>query len=162
MENNYAFVDTQNINLSVRDQWRKLDRKKLRIYLKEKYWVIKAYLFIGYIPWNQQLYSFLQDVWYHLIFKSVMELASWKTKWNVDAELVLQAMIDYDNYSKAVIITGDWDFACLVRHLSQKEKFHKLIVPNIKKYSIFLRQAAWWRIDSFTNLREKLEYKNHE
>ena len=40
-----------------------------------------------------------------------------KPKGNVDAELVLQAMIDYQDYERAVIVTSDGDFACLVRYL---------------------------------------------
>jgi len=155
---NYAFIDTQNVNLSIKDQWRSLDWKKFFVYLKDKYKVKKTYLFIWYMPGNQSMYSFFQDTWYHLIFKPVMELKSWRTKWNVDAELVLQSMIDYNNYQKAVIVTWDWDFACLVKHLIEKEKFLKLIVPNHKKYSIFLKQSAKWKIDSLSNLKEKLIY----
>jgi hypothetical protein len=34
-----------------------------------------------------------------------------------------------------------------------------LIVPNERKYSIFLRKTAKEKIDSLTNLRTKLEYK---
>jgi uncharacterized LabA/DUF88 family protein len=91
-----------------------------------------------------------------------MELKSWKTKWNVDAELVLQAMIDYKRYNKAVLVTWDWDFACLVKHLQKENKFLKLIVPNHKKYSIFLKQSAWWKIDSITNLKNKLKFSKQK
>jgi uncharacterized LabA/DUF88 family protein len=41
-------------------------------------------------------------------------LPSGRVKGNVDAELVLHTMIEYDNYSKAIIISGDGDFFCLV------------------------------------------------
>lgn len=162
MEENFVFIDTQNVNLAIKDQWRNLDWKKFRIYLKDKYKAKKVYLFIWYIPWNQSMYSFFQDIWYHLVFKPVMELKSWKTKWNVDAELVLQAMIDYKRYNKAVLVTWDWDFACLVKHLQKENKFLKLIVPNHKKYSIFLKQSAWWKIDSITNLKNKLKFSKQK
>ena len=46
MENNYAFVDAQNVNLAIRDQGRKLNWKKFRKYLKKEYGVSKAYLFL--------------------------------------------------------------------------------------------------------------------
>lgn len=36
-ENNYAFIDGQNLNLSIQDLGWKLDFRKFRIYLKEKY-----------------------------------------------------------------------------------------------------------------------------
>jgi len=46
MEKNYAFIDAQNVNLAIKDQKWSLDWKKLRVYLKDKYKVGKAYLFI--------------------------------------------------------------------------------------------------------------------
>ncbi len=161
-QKNYAFIDSQNVNLATRDQWWSLDWARFFIYLKEKYQVQEVYLFIGYIQSNQDLYNFLQKCWYILVFKPVLELKSWKTKWNVDAELVLQTMIDYDKYDKAVIVTGDGDFACLVRHLRKNNKLRRLIVPNKDKYSVFLRVEWQWSIDSLTNLRAKLEHKKRD
>jgi len=159
MEKNFVFIDTQNINLSIQDQWWKLDWKKFNKYLQKKYKAVKIYLFIWYVPENQSMYTFFQNCWYTLIFKPVLELNNWQTKWNVDAELVLQAMIDYKKYDKAVIITWDGDFACLVKYFYKKNKLLMLIVPNERKYSIFLRKTAKEKIDSLTNLRTKLEYK---
>lgn len=159
MESNFAFIDTQNINLSIKEQWWKLDWKRFNHYLRKKYKVSKVYLFIGYLPEHQSMYTFFQDVWYTLIFKPVLHLKQGQTKGNVDAEMVLQAMIDYENYDKAVIVTGDGDFACLVRYFYEQKKLLTLIVPNEKQYSIFLRKSAKEKIDSLTNLRAKLEYK---
>lgn len=48
-----------------------------------------------------------------------MYLGDGKRKGNVDAELVLQAMIEYPNYERAIIVTGDGDFGCLVRYLNR-------------------------------------------
>jgi len=157
-ESNYAFIDSQNVNLSIKEQWWKLDWKKLYKHLLKKYKCKRVYIFIWFIVHNQQLYTRLQSIWYILIFKPVLELKSWKTKWNVDAELVLEAMIEYNNYNKAIIITWDWDFACLVRYLKKQWKLRTLIVPNVKKYSCFLKFEAKWYIDSLTNKRVKLEY----
>ena len=159
MKNNYAFIDAQNVNLAIRDQWWKLDWKRLAVYLKDKYKVSKAYLFIGYIESNKELYSFLEECWYVLIYKPLLELESWRTKWNVDAELVLQAMLDYKKYNQAVIITWDWDFACLIKYLRKQWKLKRLIVPNQKRYSSFLKIEWQWFIDSLTNLKSKLKFK---
>ena len=156
---NYAFIDAQNVNLSIRDQWWKLDWKRLKVYLNEKYSVWRIYMFIWYVPSNEDMYTFFQELGYTLIFKPVLNLKSWQTKWNVDAELVLQAMIDYKKYDKAIIISWDGDFSCLVRYLYKKNKLDALIVPNEKKYSTFLKKVAKERIDSLSNLRKKLEYK---
>ena len=53
--NNYAFIDSQNLNLGVRDQGWKLDFGRFRVYLKDKYQATKAFLFIGYVAGNQAL-----------------------------------------------------------------------------------------------------------
>jgi uncharacterized LabA/DUF88 family protein len=115
-------------------------------------------MFIGYIRWNSDMYTFFQNVWYTLIFKPVLEI-KWKTKWNVDAELVLQSMIDFEKYNKAVIVTWDGDFACLIQYLYKQSKLEKLIVPNKHKFSSFLKSSAKEKIDNITNLRNKLEFK---
>ena len=47
-ENNYAFTDSQNLNLGIQKLSWKLDYRKFRVYLKEKYSVEKAYIFIGF------------------------------------------------------------------------------------------------------------------
>jgi len=50
--NNYSFVDSQNLNLSIRALGWKLNFSRFRVYLKEKYGVSKAFLFIGYVDMN--------------------------------------------------------------------------------------------------------------
>ena len=55
----YAFIDSQNLNLAIRDQGWKLDFAKFGKYLKEKYMFEKAFIFIGFIPSNQHLYDYL-------------------------------------------------------------------------------------------------------
>jgi hypothetical protein len=41
-ENNYAFIDSQNLNLGIRELGWILDFKKFRVYLRDKYNVSKA------------------------------------------------------------------------------------------------------------------------
>lgn len=52
---NYAFIDSQNVNLGIRELGWQLDFARFRIYLKEKYGVSRAYIFIGYLPGNEHL-----------------------------------------------------------------------------------------------------------
>ncbi len=159
-ENNYAFIDSQNVNLGIQDSGWKLDWSKFRIYLREKYGVEIAYMFIGFIEENQNLYRSLQKSGYILIFKEILKNKDGFVKGNCDAELVLQAMIDYKEYKKAIIVSGDGDFACLVRHLKSKNKLGKVLVPNSKKYSALLKKAAAnEHLDFMNNLRSKLIYK---
>ena len=159
----YAFIDSQNLNLSIREQGWVLDFARLRVYLKEKYKVSKAFIFIGFLPGNEDLYTALQDMGFILIFKPTMYLHNGKVKGNVDAELVLHAMIEYNKYEKAIIITGDGDFHCLVKYLFEQEKLLRLFVPNRFKYSKFLRKAVPSTnfITFMNDLRQLLEYKKH-
>src|SRR3989338_1567015 len=100
---NYTFIDGQNLHLGIQSLGWKLDYKKFRVYLKEKYAVEKAYVFIGYLSGNQPLYTFLQDAGYILVFKPVMYSKEGDIKGNIDADLVLYSMIEYENYGQAII-----------------------------------------------------------
>ena len=138
----YAFIDSQNLNLGVKSQGWKLDWRKFRQYLRQKYYASKAYLFIGKVAGNEALYAFLKECGYILIFKPTLErVEHGKTirKGNVDAELVLHAMIQYQNYQKATIVSGDGDFHCLIEYLQKKNKLLKILVPT-KRFSGLLRE----------------------
>ena len=158
MKNNYAFIDGQNLYLAIRDLDWKIDYKKFRVYLKEKYGVATAYMFMGFMPSNQELYKFLQSVGFIVIFKPILENEDHKVKGNVDAELVLQAMIDINAYNKAIIVTGDGDFYCLVKHLDLNNKFEKVLAPSPKNCSSLLRKVAGNKIAFVSDLRHKIEY----
>src|SRR3989339_973284 len=158
----YAFIDSQNLNLGVKSQGWKFDWRKFRQYLRNKYNVSKAYLFIGHVAGNEFLYAFLQECGFILIFKPTLEYrrnGRIQVKGNVDAELVLHSMIEYTNYSKAIIVSGDGDFHCLIEYLEEKNKLLKILAPT-KHYSGLLRKFNdnnyIVRIDL---LRESLEQK---
>ncbi len=138
----YAFIDSQNLNLGVRSQGWVLDFRKFRRYLTDKYNVSKAYLFVGHVPGNEQLYTYLVKSGYLLILKPTTNIKfqdKYKIKGNVDAELVLYAMIYYPNYDKAIIVSGDGDFYCLIKYLDENHKLAKILVPS-GKYSSLLKQ----------------------
>lgn len=158
---NYAFIDSQNLNLGIKDQGWALDLRRFRIYLREKYSVTKAYMFLGFMPENQKMYDALLRYGYELVFKPVVRSKKDGVKGNVDAELVLQAMIDYPHYKKAVIVTGDGDFYCLIKHLSTQGKLLKVLAPNQKKHSSLLRKAisSSQEIAFMNPLRHIMEHK---
>ena len=146
----YVFIDSQNLNLSVLNEikdkrtkkityqgW-KLDFKRFFVYLQQKYQVEKAFLFIGYREKYKQLYS-------------------WLKKGNVDAELVLHSMIEFKNYDKAIIVSGDGDFHCLIEFLEEKNKLFRIFVPNEFSYSSLLRKFNR-KIAFVSRLKSKLEY----
>lgn len=122
---------------------------------------ISAFLFIGYVPQNQSLYTFLQKNNYILVFKPTNKLPDGKVKGNVDAELVLHAMVEFSNYDKALIVTGDGDFYCLVDHLKKKNKLLKLMMPNKFRYSSLFRKLSS-DIVFMNNLKNKLKYTGNK
>lgn len=161
-ENNYAFIDGQNLYLAIKELGWKLDYKRFRVYLKEKYGVEKSYMFMGFLPSNQELYKFLQTVGFILIFKPILEDKDHKIKGNVDAELVLQAMIDLGKYNKAVIVTGDGDFYCLVKYLDSNNKLGRVLAPSSKNCSSLLKKVAGKKMAFVSDLKLKLAYKKKE
>lgn len=156
-KNNYAFIDSQNLNLAIRDLGWALDFKRFRKYLEDKYSVNRAFIFIGYIATNESLYTSLQEYGYILIFKPTLALPDGRVKGNIDAELVLHAMIEFPNYEKAIIVTGDGDFHCLIEYLKKQNKLRKLIIPNRYKFSSLLRKFAT-DMAFMNDLKDKLRY----
>jgi len=155
--NNYAFIDSQNVNLAIKDLGWSLDFRRFRIYLKDKYRVTQAYLFLGWLAENQKLYATLQQAGYKLVFKPTFRGVDGKVKGNCDAELVLHTMIEYPNYDKAVIVTGDGDFSCLVEYLGKQDKLERLLIPNERKYSSLLNKVASGKMIFLNRSRRKLE-----
>lgn len=153
----YAFIDSQNLNLGTSKDifngrkriykgW-KLDFKKFRRYLYDKFRVQKAFLFVGYIKQNEELYKRLKSYGYNLIFKPTIRDNQGKAKGNVDAEIVLHsAKIQYDKYDKAVIVSGDGDFYCLHEFLVKNKKLYKIIIPNRKSESSLLRKFQQYKV----------------
>ena len=117
----------------------------------------KAFLFIGYVYENQDLYINLQKDGFILSFKPTLKLPNEKVKGNIDAELVPHTMIEYQNYDKALIVTRDGDFYCLVDYLMKNDKLLKLMIPNRNKFSSLFRKMMP-NIVFMNNLRGKLEH----
>lgn len=185
---NYAFIDSQNLNLGIQKMGWKLDWRKFREYLRTTHGVENAYLFIGYLPENEQLYLQMHDLGYLIVLKPTLEAfmdpnkdkapsavspESTDTetapaahperknpvKGNIDAELVLYAMKEMPNYEKAVIVSGDGDFYCLIEHLAEQNKLLAVLAPN-RFYSTLLKPFEQFvlRLDT---MRSTLAYKNH-
>ena len=113
---------------------------------------------------NQKLYTELQSAGFILIFKPTVryfENGKETVKGNVDAELVLHASaIEYPHYDKAVIVTGDGDFACLAEYLEENNKLLHILTPT-SKYSQLLKPFSN-RIVTINTLRKSLEYQKNQ
>ena len=161
-QTNYAFIDGNNLHLTMVNVGWALDYRRFRVYLRDKYHITEAYYFIGKVPGNEQLYSNLKSYGYNVVFKPTLFIPGKGYKGNCDAELVLEVMKLLNDYDKAVIVTSDGDFRCLVEHLLQVGKLERVLAPCRDGCSVLLRKAAAVRIDYLDNLRQKLEYKRKE
>ncbi len=135
IKTNYAYIDGQNLHSGVSALGWKIDHKKFREFLTSKFKVTKAYYFVGFMEEHQDLYNALQEAGFILVFKPLVRYEDGTIKGNVDADMVLQCMIDVERYAKAVLVTGDGDFAGLIRHLASVNKLETVLIPNRSNYS---------------------------
>ncbi len=136
---NLAFIDGQNLYMGTScDQdnaWR-IDFKKFRIYLKNKYNVEKAYYYLGFIiDKNQELYNMIQEAGFILVFREHNSAMVGKKKGNVDTDIVFAIMkkiYKQDDFNKIVMVSGDGDYKMLVDFLIEEGRFEKILFPNRK------------------------------
>jgi len=172
--NTYAFIDSQNLNLGTQRMGWKVDWRKFRKFLAEKYGVTKAYMFIGYMSENEALYEYMYELGFLVVLKPTLDVTS-KTdvtqskdddrdkptvKGNVDAELVLYAMKEMPNYQRAILVSGDGDFFSLAEYLEQQGKLGNIMTPNWQ-YSSLLKpfESKIIRLDK---LRRQLAYHDRK
>lgn len=158
--NNHAYIDGQNLYLGILKLGWKLDYRKFRRYLAEKYSISHAYIFLGHVARNERLYDDLRTAGFSTMFKPTVTDRNGNIKGNVDADLVLRAALDIERYGKAVIVTSDGDFYSLTQHLYEVGKLEAVLSPDQDHCASLLRRAAKDRIRYMNNLRTKLEYRN--
>src|SRR3989344_5455378 len=158
-ENNFAYIDGANLHKGVADLGWKLDYKRLRLWLINKYKIKRAYLFLGLIPQYKDLYTHLQEVGFTLVFKETTYDGNGKAKGNCDADLVLRAVCDTyeNNFDRAVIISSDGDYASLVKFLQEKNKLLTILSPS-NRCSILLKRTDA-RITYLDLVRSKIDKK---
>ena len=143
-KNNFAYIDGANLHNGIASFGWSLDYARFRVWLTEKYAVKNAYIFLGLIPRYKELYKYLQECGFMLVFKEVVYDGEGKSKGNCDADLVLQAVRDaYENkFDRAILVSSDGDYASLVQFLKEREKFRIILSPHNKdKCSILLKRT---------------------
>jgi len=173
----FAFIDSQNLNLGTQRMGWKMDWRKFRELLRNKYGVTQAYMFIGYMVENESLYEYMHELGFLVVLKPTVDVSAPKeaaqsgevatsksaddkdkpvVKGNVDAELVLYAMKELPNYSSAIIVSGDGDFFSLAEYLNEQGKLKAIMTPNWQ-YSSLLKvfESKIIRLDQ---MRRELAY----
>src|SRR3954467_5319398 len=70
----YAFIDNQNLNVTVQNLGWKMDWRKFRKFLSDQYGVTQAFMFIGYVPEYEEMYKFLHDAGYSIVLKPTYDM----------------------------------------------------------------------------------------
>ena len=163
----------------------KMDWRKFRKYLRNEFGVSKAYMFIGYMSENESLYEYMHSLGYLVVLKPTLEIHAKPTeqkegeppsdpekstiKGNVDTEIVLTALKEMPNYSKAIVVSGDGDFYSLIEYLISKQKLLQVITPNWQ-YSTLLKPFEKYIINldkhkshlAYHNNKNKKENTSHQ
>ena len=142
---NVAYIDGANLHHGIKTLDWKFDYVRFRVWLKEKYGVEQAYLFLGLIPKYKDIYTTLQEAGYTLVFKEVIFDGDGKAKGNCDADIVVLAMQNaYESkYVKSILVTSDGDYSPLVKFLKDRDKIEVILSPyNTRKCSVLLKRTG--------------------
>lgn len=148
MENkpNLAFIDGQNLHLGTMQNGWKINYRRFRVYLRDKYRVAEASNFLGFTDDAQQdLYGNLQRAGFIVCFREHNAALRAAKKGNVDTDIVFEAMkslIERDDFGRIILVSGDGDYKKLVDYLIRKGRFEKILFPNRQFASSLYRRLA--------------------
>jgi uncharacterized LabA/DUF88 family protein len=167
----YAYIDSQNVNVTTQKHGWKMNWQALRNFLGEQYGVTKAYMFIGYVPEFEAMYEQLHEQGYAIVLKPTFDMTrplpdnedipeeeKRPIKGNIDADLVLWAMKDMPKYDKAIIVSGDGDFYSLVEYLDEQGKLAKVLAPTGHYSSLYNKYDHY--VERLDNFKRQLEYRD--
>ena len=154
-QTNYAFIDTNNLYLTIKRLGWKIDWFKFRKYLKNRFHIKRAFIFIGERKKHKEIYDDFESAGFEVIFKKVIERGD-ETKGNVDIDIAIWTVHYIDNYDKAILITGDGDFYSLADYLCERDKLFCVAAPDKFAYSALFRKFKRVYVSEWKN---KIEYK---
>jgi len=155
-----VFVDASNIIYGCNRAGWKMDFKKLFQYLTTRFGAKRILYYAGLDSRNKKqllFYELLQRFGYELHLVPVKYFSDGTRKGDVDARLAFEAMRYYDEYEKAIFLTGDGDYFWLFEYL----------LENGKNISLFahrdgtareLRKLFGPRFTDLAQLRRILEF----
>ena len=138
---NFAYIDNQNLYMATHnaeEPW-DVDMRRFRVYLREKYGVVRAYLFMSAFEYRyQERYLAFQRHGYVLVFREHGENLKGKKKGNVDVDVVFEMMRDLytsPQMDKAVLVSGDGDYFRTVDHFLNLDRLERVLLPSKKNAS---------------------------
>ena len=162
--NNYAYIDGANLHNGVKQLGWEFDYGRFRVWLREKYSVSQAYLFLGLVPKFKSLYTHLQELGFTLVFKEVTYGENGKVKGNCDADIVVRVMKDAyeNNFDRAILVSSDGDYSSLVAFLMEKKKIQVVLSPYATKRCSILLKRTGVSIAYISDQKTVLEAQNEK
>jgi len=165
---NYAFIDGQNLYMGTAkrevDTW-KIDLARFRVYLEQKYHVVRAYYHLGYVHDEyQELYEEIQKSGFILVFKKHSSVMAGLKKGNVDSDIIFSVMkrlYKKEPFDKIILVSGDGDYKMLVDFLIEENRFEKVLFPNrVNRSSLYksLSNKLFAYLDDI-DIRNKIDKK---
>jgi len=165
---NIAFIDGQNLYMGTakRDvnSW-KINLARFRIYLEQKYNVVKAYYFLGYVQeTNQDLYEEIQNAGFVLVFREHNPAMIGKKKGNVDSDIIFHIMkrlYKKEDFDKIILVSGDGDYKLLIDFLIEENKLEKILFPDQDRASSLYKKigAPFFAALDDRDTRRKIQMK---
>jgi uncharacterized LabA/DUF88 family protein len=150
---NVAFIDGQNLHLGTKEKGWSVNHARLRTYLHDKYKVGEAYYFLGFVSEGEQdLYDNLQKAGFILSFREHSSALKGKKKGNVDCDIIFSLMrklVEQEPFNKVYLVSGDGDYKKLVDFLIKKDRFGKMLFPNMEYASSLYKSLGG---EFFSNL----------
>ena len=156
----YAFVDASNIIYGARSEGWFIDQKKLHVYLKKKFNASKTFFYYGKDSKNTKKEKFLEKLRQFGFTLRVKEIKRYgnRTKANCDVDLTMDMLLKIKEYDRAIMLTGDGDFAPLLSYLMTKKK-KIIVISSPKRTAKEIKSIAGKEYINFASLRYLLEYK---
>lgn len=156
----YAFIDASNIIYGARAEGWLIDQKRLFEYLKRKFSISQAFFYYGKDSKSKKKENFLdklQQFGYTLRVKELKRYGK-RIKANCDVDLTMDLLIKIKEYKRAVVLTGDGDFAPVLKYLQEKNK-EIVIISSPRITAKEIKSIAGGNYIDFGGLRYLLEYK---
>lgn len=153
-----AYIDGANLDKGVKNLGWKINHERFRSWLRQKYCVQDACIFIGLIPKHADLYTDLQNAGFRLVFKEVLYTKDGTIKGNCDADLVLRGVKDFyeEGVKRVVLVASDGDYTPLIRFWQEKNIDCTILSPAPKERCSILLKRTNAPIVYLNDVRKKI------
>lgn len=161
-----VFIDAANIYFSQKTLGWRIDFRKLRNYFKKETTLFRIAYYSAINPENKKerkFHDFLEIIGYVVKHKEIKFIKDKQDrihgghhKGNVDVDLTIDAVHFRDNYDTFILLSGDSDFASLIKYLKGFKK--RCVVISTKGHiSIELLKEA--KFVDFKKIKREIVFK---